>query len=525
MKTIDPKATTTMRLVCPLCSYGCEFGVVSNDFGIKGVEYLPDGCTGGRLCPRGSAAAMYLDHPGRLTIPVGNGRPIEWAKVKSELSKAISDPNAVAVTFDRNVTVEEHESIMGFCQSASIKHVASTYLEPEFYLSDFLAQGLSEKDIESAQSIVVLGDPFNLAPVSSKALINWRLGSRERKLYVIDSIRTHTAAYAHDFLKVNVGTEPLLLFALAQHDLSGIDVPAVTGIDGARIRAAAESFRGAGKGLIIACLPFAHTYDPILLAEGLRMLSERSKKRVMPYVEFAGLRGTEGLAAVLDGVKTRAIKHLINFGEMFPFYYRPLLTALKGANIYAASTLKYDDCTVWPAALNLEKKGTISTTFGPKKLTGNVNPASGTKTVHEILSMFGKEAAKYRPAKVVSAKVDIGARLDRLADRNAKPKKDHFTLIGEKIAFYYLTFLDKEVLKMNPSDADTLGLRHGDMATVTSKRGDHSLKVAVTTDVDAGIVAVPAESPEVRGLFDFVIEGDGQGINFVPTEVKICRNE
>ena len=525
MKTIDPKMTSTKRVLCPFCSYGCEFGVVFNDFGIKGVEYLADGHNGGRLCARGSAAASYLDHPRRLCVPHRAGRPVDRARVVADLKKALAKPQAVAVTFDRNITLEEHQAITGFCRSAGIEQLASSYLEPEACLSAFLGREFSEQDIASAQTILILGDPFNVAPVSSKSIINWRLGSRDRRLYVIDSLRTHTAAYAHEFLKVRVGTEPLLLLALAGQEPAGVDVGAITGIPEARIKALAESFGAAEKGLIIACLPFGHTYDPLLLVEGLRVLSAQSKKAVVPLVEFAAQPGQHGFARVLDAIKKKEIRHLINFGELFPFYYPQLMPALKGVDVYAASTLKFDTGTVLPAAMNLEKNGTVMTTFGVRKLTGEVKPASGAWTVDEMLGLLEVKPDRSRAPSAPASSVDVAARVGRVVDAAVKPRKDRFRLVGEKIAFYYLGLFEKEVLKMNPADAAALNVCRGDMVSVESKRGRHCLEVALTSDVDPGVLAAPAESPEVRGLFDYVIEEDDEAISFVPTEVKICREE
>jgi hypothetical protein len=526
MKKIDPKATTTKRARCPFCSYGCEFGVVFYDLGLKGVEYIEDGSSGGRLCPRGSAAALYLDHRHRLSSPMKNGGVIGWKQMIDELKKAVAKPESLAVTFDRNITLEEYRSIMAFCQEKGIKHVASSYFEPESYLSDFLKGDFSEDDIQNAQSVVILGDPFNQTPMSSKSIINWRLGSRDRRLVVIDSVSTHTAAFANDFLKVKIGTEPLLLFALAKRDLPGIDISKVTGIPGDLIKDISDNFRNAENGFIIACLPFGRTYDALLVAEGLKSLAAYSKKQVIPFVEFAGYRGTMNFGTVLDAIKKRRIKKLINFGELFPFYYPQLFPGLKNVSIYATSTLKYDGCTVLPAALNLEKSGTIMTTFGAKTLPGEIAPASGSKTVHGILSLLSASDVKSKIAPASVYNIDIDSRASKIAAAaSGVVKKDHFKLIGEKIAYYFLTFFEKEILKMNPADAAELGLRQGDYAAVESKSGSCNLPVHLTRDVDPGIVAVPVESPEIRGLFDFVMDDQNQTVNFVPTEVKICRKE
>jgi hypothetical protein len=51
------------------------------------------------------------------------------------------------------------------------------------------------------------------------------------------------------------------------------------------------------------------------------------------------------------------------------------------------------------------------------------------------------------------------------------------------------------------------------------------LPVKLTEDVGKGIVAVPAETPGVKGLFEYQIDSGDNTINFIPTEVKICRKE
>ncbi|GAI97585.1 unnamed protein product, partial [marine sediment metagenome] len=87
MKKIDPTFTTVKKTVCPFCSFGCELGVVFDEFGVKGVEYIKEGSSEGRLCPRGSAAALYLNHPKRLSMPMKNGKVLEWSKLIKDLKK------------------------------------------------------------------------------------------------------------------------------------------------------------------------------------------------------------------------------------------------------------------------------------------------------------------------------------------------------------------------------------------------------------------------------------------------------
>lgn len=90
MKKVDPAFTTVKKTVCPFCSFGCELGVVFDDFGVKGVEYIKDGSSEGRLCPRGSASALYLNHPLRLSMPIKNGKVLDWTKLSKDLKKVLT---------------------------------------------------------------------------------------------------------------------------------------------------------------------------------------------------------------------------------------------------------------------------------------------------------------------------------------------------------------------------------------------------------------------------------------------------
>ncbi|MCK4251826.1 hypothetical protein KAX97_10280 [candidate division WOR-3 bacterium] len=524
MKKIDPTFTTVKKTVCPFCSFGCELGVVFDEFGVKGVEYIKEGSSEGRLCPRGSAAALYLNHPKRLSMPMKNGKVLEWSKLIKDLKKIIGAPKNVAVTFDRNITIEEYESIISFCNKTGIENIASTYFEPEIFLKKFLNKPFSLDEIDNAQMIIVLGDPFSQAPMISKALINWKLRDRKNRLVVIDTINSHTAGFANDFLKGTVGTEPILLFSLAQENIGNIDIPAITNIAESKITEISKSFKQAENGLIIVSLPFAHTYDPLLLTQGLVKLSTFSNKKVVPLVEFAGFEGNQYFGSIMSLVKKKKIKHLINFGELFPFYYAQVAKNLKALNIYSTSTIKYNGYTTIPAALNLEKEGTILTNFGKKKLDGNIKPPSGAKTISEILALFQEMSGKGKRLDMPELKINIKERAKKLVEKCTTPKtkkKKIFKLIGEKIAYNFLGFFEKEILKLNLHDAKELGIKQNDIISIKSKHGSIELAAKLTKDVEKGIVSIPAETPEVKSLFDFDI--DNNIINFIPTEVEIWR--
>jgi hypothetical protein len=522
MKTIDRSYTTTKKTVCPFCSFGCEFGLVFNDFGLSGVEYLKDGSSEGRLCPRGSAAALYLNHPKRLSMPIKDGKPVEWVKVEKDIRKTLEKPKNVAVTFDRNITIEEYHALTAFCRNSGIEYTASTYCEPEALLRRFLETPTTSSDIDDCEMIVVVGDPFNQTPMISKSLINWKFKARNNRLVVIDSIRTHTAHFASDFCQVTAGTEALALLGLAG-ETSGVDIAAVSGFDSARIDEIGSSFKAAKKGLIVVSLSFAHSYDPLLLVEGISRLQQYSGKDVMPLVEFAGFDGSEHFGTIVELIRKKKIRHLLNFGELFPFYYPQLGRALKGVNIYATSPIKQNDYTTLPVALNLEKQGSLLTNSGKKKLDPAIEPASGARTVTEILSHISDGSAQEKAFSAPAVTVDVKMHAEALARKAQTPKKKTLTLLGEKIAYNFLGLLEGAMLKVHPSDAHELGIRQNDEVTVKSKHGETVVRTKLTNDTAPGVVVVPAENPDVRGIFDYEIMNNI--VCFIPTEVQLWRKE
>lgn len=509
------------KTLCTLCGFGCELGIVFDDFGIKGVEYLKDTPNQGRLCPRGSASALYLNHPKRLCVPVIDGKYSDWSVIKNEFQSILSEPDSVGVTIERNLTIEEESAILGFCNRYKIKNIASTYFEPENLLNNLVKEESPStlEDIERAEIIVVLGDLFNYAPMISKNLINWKLGDRKHRLIVIDSTRTHTSYFATDFLMVKPGTDAVLLLRLAGEKLSGINFQDITGIPDVMVDNIAKDFKLAQNGLIICAMPFAHSYEPQLIYESVRRFSIESKKNILPIFEFIHKNHLKPLGSILDLIKNKKVKYLINFGELFPFYYPQFMRELSGIKIFTTSTLRLKESVQLPFALNMEKSGSILTTFGKRKINSEIPPPSGAKNINELFKILDVEVVDARE-EAMDFKIDIKDCVKRIADRI---QSKELRLFGEKNAFYYLGLLDNPVLRLNPVDASELGIRQDDPATIESKMGKAKIQVKITNEVPQGAVFTQPETPEVRGVFEYEIVGGF--VNFIPTEVKVWQGE
>lgn len=384
----------------------------------------------------------------------------------------------------------------------------------------FFGDGCSLEDIEKAETVVVVGDPFNVAPMISQALITWRLKDRKRRLIVIDSLSTHTSGFATDFLKTRIGTEPFVLFALAQDKIGSIDIAEHSGVDAHITGEIAAHLKKTKHGVIIACLPFGHTYDPLLVVDGIAHLQHNTGFTVMPFVEHAAFEGSEHFGELLGKVKKKTIKSIINFGELFPFYYPQIWKELKTANVYATSPYAVDGFASLPVALNLEKTGTIRTTFGTRTLTGALQPASGAHTVGDILAGMGGTGNTGKPLSAPPVKIDPGERAGSIVEQISSRKKK-FVLVGEKLAYAFLDVYGGDAVKVHPADAEALGVQQHGSVFVKSRQGKVECAVLISGEVDKGMVVVSAETPRIKGLFDFIIKDNI--INFIPTEVEVWR--
>lgn len=513
------------KTLCTFCGFGCELGIISDDFGLSGVEYLPDTPNQGRICPRGSASVLYLNHPRRLCVPVSKNKYTGWDWVKEEFKNMLKTPDEVAITVDRNITIEEEFAILNFSNKYKIKNVVSTYFEPETLLDRFIDENNPSclEDIEKSQMVIVLGDIFNYAPMISKNLISWKFTDRKNRLVVIDSLHTHTSYYAADFLKTEPGTEALVLLSLAREKLFSTELQKLTGIKESVLQSIAEDFKSAKNGLIIAAMPFSHSYEPLLVVEGLHKLSEFSGKKVMPIFEFIHYRRLNPFGRVLKLIKDGEIKYIVNFGELFPFYYPQFNKELSGIKIYATSTQRFNNYVQLPAALNMEKSGTILTTFGKKPLDGSASGVSGAKNIIQLFDLLGVETGGSISESADAKRIDIKDGVKRMIEKIKQNRDGEFVLFGEKVSYYYLGLLEKPILKINPLDAQKYGIKDGEIVFVESKNNRIRMPVKITSDIPQGALFTQAEIPEICGLFDYEIVDDY--LYFNPTGVRIWQEE
>ncbi len=530
--------------VCSFCRLGCELGILTDDWKIIGVEYLKgNGLNDGGLCARGNAAAIYLDHPRRLVFPMENGRIISWDETFAKLADLLkkTDSRELAITYDSNLTEEEYSLVWKLAQRLGIENLASSYLEPEIYFGNTLP-GVSNatlEDIRKSSVFVLVGDVFNQTPMIARQILEAKYASKSGRIYVIDSYVTHTASFADIFLQVSPGMESLALLGLSIL-VSGSEGQfplekciECSGVGSSSLRSVANSLTGDEKKAVVAVMALGRTKDPLLLSGFAQYLAAQlpGDRTFLPLGESFSKVGKVEFADILRKIESEEVKVLINFGVVFPHMYPQLGGKLhKLSRFISTAVLKTDIESisgVWlPAALNLEKSGSIDTAFGIRNISSTVAPASGAKSVGEIIERLAAELSLNLSKEKTSIPKKV-VELDNLkarADRLLNEKKDDLVLVGEKIAYNFRSFFGEEpYVKLNPIEALRLNAKSGEIVTVKTSIAQTELKLITTDRVPPRLAVVSVESPGARALFDVSI--DEEVLCFKPQTVELWKEK
>jgi len=536
--------TETRKGICSLCRLGCELAIVTEDWRIKGVEYLKgSGLNDGRLCPRGNAAALYLDHPSRLTFPRCEGHELRWRDAFDDLARVLkkSDSRSVAITYDANLTNEEYSLVWELAEKLNVENLASSYLEPEYYFTHSIPEvvGASLEDVRNTTIFFLVGDVFNQAPILSRHILETKYAKKSGRIYVVDSYVTHTASFADIFLRVAPGMEPLLLLALSGL-VSGKEKEMVTeksivssGVDEEALREVVRSLKGDEKKLVVVAAAFGRTGDPLVSSGSSQYLVTQlpGDSRFLPMAESFSSVGKVEFATVLEKILEGEVKVLINFGELFPHMYPQFHDALRTLSYFASTAVLRihidENWGLWlPTTLNLEKSGTVDTAFGTRTVSPIAEPYSGARSVEEIVQDLANAlplALTKTSARPVTRTIDVQLLRSR-AERLSARKKNGFMLIGEKPAFLFRSFFeDQPQVKVNPSELKKIGVMRGEPVSVKTPCTKSELKVTVTERVPPGLCVVPVESPELRALFAHSV--DEGVISFQPQVVELWKEK
>ena len=544
------------RTVCTFCRMGCELEVIRQGWRIAGVEYPADAPVNqGRLCPRGSASALLLDHPLRLAYPLRDGKERTWPEFFSEVRSRLRNlpSNELAITYDRNLTHEELGQVYGFANRLGTENVASSYLESEACFALRLGGKAGAEvtaslaDVLQAETILIVGDAFAKMPVLAKPVLDARYASRDRRLYCIDSVKTVLAGFGHSSLRVKPGSEPLALLALAgliDPRLKGFDcepVAAACGVNPVDLREIATGFARPRKGVVVGAIASGRTADPVLFSLALQLLVSRmkGKKKLLMAAEAAVPPGPRRFSQILAGVESGEVKTLINFGDVFPWEYPGLTKHLSRLDLLVTTAAlrpaRPTPGWVLPVPMNLEKDGTTDTAWGLVQLRPAVSPASGVRAVREIVEGLIEARVEADevpalpdylriPAKSVT---DLGrALLKKLGD---EPDREYpFLVLAERPAYGFGGVFPAAVhpALMTRNDAKQHGVENGDRVTFETRAGaKHEMAVAFSDRVADGALLVDGSRPETRALFAHEVDEVTGIATIPPVRARVWRSE
>jgi anaerobic selenocysteine-containing dehydrogenase len=544
------------RTTCTFCRMGCELEVIRQGWRIAGVEYPADAAVNqGRLCPRGSASAMLLDHPMRLAYPLKDGKESSWSEFLAEVGARLrtTPSNELAIAYDRNLTREELELVYGLANRLGTENVASAYLESEACFDlrlDAKAKATTPvtlQDVIQADTILIVGDAFAKMPVLAKPVLDARYQSRDRRLYCIDCVKTTTAGFAHRFIRTEPGFEPLVLLALAGlvgPKLAGFDCEQVAAKCGANpddLREIAEHFGKAKKGIVIGAITSGRTMDPKLFSMALQLLVNRMKgnKKLLIAAEAAVPPGPCRLSEILAAVEGGEVKTLLNFGDVFPWDYAGLAERLRKLDLLVTTATMRPAGTVpgWvlPVAMNLEKAGSVTTAWGHAALNPALAPASGTRLVSDIIfGLLGDtvagEAIPESPAWLkgpVKSVTDQGRAMLKRRENEVDPEF-RFVLLAEHPAYDFRGVFSQAIhpLLLTRGDAGQLGVEHGDRVKLETKAGVKlELNAAISDRITDGALLVNSGWPATRALFAHEVDKLTGIVTIPPVKVKLWRSE
>lgn len=543
------------KSTCPFCLYGCGLSVNQTSrgsFTLRKVEYDREASVNqGRLCARGNAATHVLDDKRRLTSPLLNNKKIDWVTAISQIKSQLKSfsPKEIAITYDLNNTTEELAAISGFAHELKIDSVARAYLEPEAFFS----YGLPEvkhaalSDINEAKVILIVGDVFGKTPVISKPILDAKYADRNNRLFYIDSVKTKIAGFANKFLWAKPGTEPLLLLALivkagkAAKIVIGDNnfnklrrlLPQLSELSGVADQSLEEVIQGLlsiPKGVILASMDFGKTDDPLLLSSLVQLLTvvlPGDKKFCSPALASVPL-GKIGFGDIIDNIQQGKTKALINFGNLFPFYYPALIPTLSNLKLFITTSIYLNnlpfDNMILPVPSLLEKYGTINTLWDRVILKPLAEPVSGTKPISEIIKQLAGDLNKSKPT--FTSNIAIDEIINRGVNFAKHYKKsDEISVLGEESAFGYRGIYanDSDILKVNPLTASKYEIKQDNSVKLLVDGKEKSFTAKITTSVTVDTITISVDKPDNRELFPIRIDNLTKEIIIAPAKGKLIK--
>uniref|UniRef100_A0A7V3ZVL2 4Fe-4S Mo/W bis-MGD-type domain-containing protein n=1 Tax=candidate division WOR-3 bacterium TaxID=2052148 RepID=A0A7V3ZVL2_UNCW3 len=504
-----------VKINCPFCVLNCSLGIKKEKFKFA-IEYENS------LCAKGNAIPLLLDSPKRLSASfwINNGeiKKVNWEEIIKEISSSFKkySKEEIAIGLDSYLKEDEKKKIYGFFKSLGIENIFTSYLDSDLFFL-FKANGTKIGNIEmidKADFILFIGDVFGSFPLIAKKVLKRKYEDKKVYLCGIDVIKNRIFGFANQFLTVKIGTEPLVLFSIAEkaqliktREIKIAEVEKEISPLLSQIDLLTEKLLNAQNGLVIMSLETARSFEPILYSLLAQVLC--NKKTNLYFIGLkndASILGDLPFGEILEKLSAGKIKMLINFGSSFSFLLPQINQKVKNCEkIYLTSFYRLpweslSNIYLLPQSLNIEDGN-------------NLLPYSGSKTVSWWLAEIAKnlnweiKEADYPKEKIYKEK-DIISKFGNYLDFYKKELKEKIdkslVIIGKKEPFYFLDLFEKDnYLYLNKKKEIKLGL-----------------PIKIKKELEENIGVLELENLENKKYFPLVIDGKEKFVILIPLIVE-----
>ena len=225
--TMDVKYVQT---TCPYCGTGCTFNLVVKDGKVVDTApYHRSPVNEGKVCPKGTYAHEFVNHPDRLTVPLikKDGKFVEasWDEAYDLIAKKFKQykPDECACLSSARVSNEENYVMMKFargvmktrhidhcarlCHASTVAGLASTFGSG--------AMTNSILDIAESKCMFILGsNTFEQHPLIGRKVMQAK--AKGAKLIYADPRFTPTARQADLYMQFRSGSDVAILNGMMQ---------------------------------------------------------------------------------------------------------------------------------------------------------------------------------------------------------------------------------------------------------------------------------------------------------------------
>ena len=335
------------KSLCLFCSLGCGLAFRMDGEQVKEIDYDKENpINRGALCARGYYNLELLNHPQRLSVPQIGSQPISWneafALINSRLKQV--DPETMGILISALASNEEAYLAAKLAKTIGVKNISAAG-EPadlEAYKGwrwEVPTASFGKVEgIDSAESLLIIGDILTRSPVLSRRVNRVKYNKRSNKIIVVDPNPSHSSWFATQHLQIKPGTEALVLAALVKIIADNRKQPSlkvdlekicrITGISPEALIRAAKEFDAAASGYIIF-VPSENKQRNDLIAYLCKILTALSENK--KYLTFYTQGNHLGVNLVLDQMVERRsdyeeimkkaekgkIKNLLLLGDSF----------------------------------------------------------------------------------------------------------------------------------------------------------------------------------------------------------------